>query len=51
MCTNGTAIAAQQQKPAADSSAMIDRDGIGRPDRSSGGRARVLARATGEGRT
>src|SRR5262249_16224738 len=49
MCTNGTAIAAQQQKPAAESSAISDRDGIGRRERSSGGRA-ALARATGEGR-
>ena len=51
MCTNGTAMAAQQQKPASDSSTMIERDGMGRVDRSSTLRAAVLLRATGEGRT
>src|SRR5512146_237732 len=30
MCTNGTAIAAQQQKPAAESNAINDDDGIGK---------------------
>src|SRR5437868_14259595 len=35
MCTNGTAMAAQQQKPASDSTTMIERDDIGRVDRSS----------------
>jgi hypothetical protein len=32
MCTNGTAIAAQQQKPAADRSAIKDEDGIGKSE-------------------
>src|SRR6185503_11523260 len=50
MCTNGTAIAAQQQKPAAHSSAIRDEDGIGRTDRSSFARV-AFARAIGDGRT
>ncbi len=50
MCTNGTAIAAQQQKPAADSSTMMTFDGSGRTDRSSAGRVPLL-RCIGEART
>ena len=50
MCTNGTAIAAQQQKAAAPSRTMMTFDGIGRADRSSTGRAPLL-RCIGEART
>ena len=50
MCTNGTAMAVQQQKPAADSSVMSTGDGIGRTERSSGARL-PARRKTGAGRT
>ena len=50
MCTNGTAMAVQQQKPAADSSTMSD-GRRHRQDRQIFRRARRLARAIGDGRT
>src|SRR3990167_6113866 len=34
MCTNGTAMAVQQQKPAAESSTMMEEDGIGKAARN-----------------
>ena len=51
MCTNGIAMAAQQQKPAADSSTMSDERRHRQADRSSAGARRLGARSTGEGRT
>ena len=50
MCTKGTAMAVQQQKLAAESSTMMERDDIGRTERASAGRAALL-RAIGEART
>ena len=49
MCTNGTAIAAQQQKPAADSSTMMTRRH--RQDGQVFRRPRALAARIGEART
>ena len=49
MCTNGTAMAVQQQKPAADSSAMSD-GRRHRQDREILRGARLAARRIGEGR-
>ena len=50
MCTNGMAMAVQQQKPAADSSTMSAGDGMGRTDRSSAVRL-PARRRIGAGRT
>src|SRR5258707_14875309 len=49
ICTNGTAMAGQQQKPAAERSAMSANDGMGRADRSSGAPL-PARRRIGEGR-
>src|SRR5258707_11197504 len=50
MCTNGTAMAVQQQKPAAERSAMSANDGMGSADGSSGARL-PARRRIGEGPT